>query len=124
MPKKDLELNNLVIQESASLGEAMVAMTDNQRGAVCVVDGSYIFKGMVSDGDIRRALITGALQSTPLSKILNPNPRVLYAGEDPEKQAEILFLEYPEFTILPVIMAKSRKLCDVKVRDKKRRKIL
>lgn len=46
------------IYEHSSLREAIIAMTQNPLGAVCVLDTSHQqLKGLITDGDIRRLLV-------------------------------------------------------------------
>jgi CBS domain-containing protein len=40
-----------------------------------VVDDAQRLLGLVTDGDIRRALLRGATVDTPTAEVMNPNPR-------------------------------------------------
>ena len=119
MNHSHLIAKNLVTNENTSIHEALVMITDNQRGAVAVVDGDFIYRGMVSDGEIRRALVHGATQLAPISKIVNMNARTLRTHERGE--AESLFATYPEVTLIPII-GKENILEDIVMRDSSRRK--
>jgi len=119
MKKNELVDRNLIIYESASIEEAMVAITDNQRGAIVVVDGNFTFRGVVSDGDIRRAMVHGALPLTPLSKIVNINAVTLQLKD--RSRAVKVFNETPGITLLPVIDNKN-KVVDVAVLNNGQRK--
>ena len=52
----------------------MQRMTINRKGILFVVDESSYLLGVVSDGDIRRALLEDALMITPVGKVMNINP--------------------------------------------------
>lgn len=95
-------------------------ITDNQRGAVAVVDDDFVYLGMVSDGEIRRALVHGATQLAPISKIVNINAHTLRI--DGRGEAEDLFAKYPEVTLIPII-GKGNILEDIVIRDSSRRKV-
>ena len=110
---------NLVANEHSSIGDALVMITDNQRGAIAVVDDDFIYRGMVSDGEIRRALVHGATQFAPILKIVNMSARTLRTHE--REKAEALFATYPEVTLIPII-GKENVLEDIIIRDSSRRK--
>lgn len=46
-----------VIHEDTSLKEAVVAMSEGKMGTVLIVDQEGVFKALLSDGDLRRALM-------------------------------------------------------------------
>src|SRR3989344_9322703 len=119
MNHSHLIAENLVTNEHTSIHEALVMITDNQRGAIAVVDDDFIYRGMVSDGEIRRALVHGATQLAPISKIVNMNAHTLRTNES--EKAETLFAEYPEVTLIP-ILSKGNVLENIVIRDSSRRK--
>lgn len=45
------------VDETVALREVIIAMTRNPLGAACVVDGEFRLIGLITDGDLRRALI-------------------------------------------------------------------
>ena len=114
MVKEDLVLNNLVVPEATTIREVMVAITDNQRGAVVVVDDNFVLQGVVSDGDLRRALVRGATEFTPISKCVNT--RIYYVSSNNVKDAQSIFDENQEVTLLPVVDGKN-KVVNVLVRN-------
>ena len=61
------------IKEDATIADVLEVITENHHGAVIVVDSDDQLVGVVSDGDLRRALVKGATNLTPIFKILNPN---------------------------------------------------
>src|SRR3989344_7623514 len=113
MPHPKLMEQNLVANENASIGEALKMITDNQRGAVAVVDDDFVYQGVVSDGEIRRAFVHGATQLAPISKIVNLNARTLHTDE--RDQANALFAKHPEITLIPIV-GKRNKLIDIIIR--------
>ena len=44
------------ISKSAGMGDVVMSISEGRAGCVAVVDGSGIFRGMVTDGDLRRAM--------------------------------------------------------------------
>lgn len=120
MNRAHLIEKNLVADERVSIDEALRMITDNQRGAVVVVDDDFTYRGIVSDGEIRRALVHGATQLAPITKIVNLNAQTLKASERGE--ADNLFAEHPEITLIP-ILGKGNILLDIIIRDRTRRKV-
>lgn len=116
MKKEDLKNSNFIVNKSCSIKEAMKAVTDNHRGTVIVVDDDFLFYGIVSDGDFRRALLKGATEMTPVSKIVNANPLVIQEGGQVESQAEEIFQKYVSINLLPVV-DKNNKLVLIKIRN-------
>lgn len=115
----NLKNNNFVINDNSNIKEAMEAITDNQRGCVAAVDDDFILQGVVSDGDIRRAMLRGATMETPISKILNTNPVVAFS----RREADEIFAKEFSINILPIV-GKGNKLFDVAIRDPQIRKEL
>ncbi len=67
---------------SASVRDAVIAMTKVQAGAVAVVDGSLHVVGLFTDGDLRRYLAGGAtdVQTRPVVDLMTKNPSSVRAG--------------------------------------------
>jgi len=77
-----LTLDDLVLSPSASLRIAMERMTRNRLGVLFVCDAHSHLMGVISDGDIRRALLTDTLLISPLDRIMNPDPLVALNSEE------------------------------------------
>lgn len=123
MKNKNLKNSNLILNMNSLAKEAMEKITDNQRGTVIVVDDNFYLQGVLSDGDIRRAMLRGATMITPVSKILNMNPVVITGKDSAQEKAEEIFGKEDSIKILPVV-GKSNKLIDVIIRNPERRKQL
>lgn len=121
MPKENILKSNFVVDSTATIQDAMVAITDNQRGAVVVADFNGLFRGVVSDGDIRRGMLTGATQLTPVEKIANMNAKTVSRLE--KDKAPTIFVERPDINLIPVV-DKRNMLIDVIVRNPGERKII
>lgn len=93
------------IDENATIADALVAITENKRGGVVVTNREGTLLGVLSDGDIRRALVRGALEITPVLKILNPNVVSLNRSATSAQEAERIFSEHPEINLIPVVAA-------------------
>ncbi|MBI1888685.1 MAG: CBS domain-containing protein [Candidatus Spechtbacteria bacterium] len=115
-PKLDIKNSNYIVKEDASLNEAMEAITYNHRGCVVVVDKDFLVLGVLSDGDIRRALVKGATMITPVSKVLNTNfVSVRDDARDTLQNPERFFEAHANLNVIPVLGEKNR-LADILVR--------
>lgn len=85
-----LKLFDLVISPYDSLKVAMQRMTANKRGILFVCDDKLHLIGVITDGDVRRALIKDVLTIAPISKAMTTDP-VLASDA---KQAFLLAKKY------------------------------
>lgn len=84
-----------VLEENASLKKALDAMNQKLLGTACFVDNAGILKGLLTDGDLRRLLLT---KQSPLPALLisdalsfgNTNPSVAYPDDEIIKLQEIM----------------------------------
>ena len=64
------KLNKFKINISSSISNALNVINKNMSGACFVVDNNNILKGVITDGDIRRAILKKKPLSTKVSKII------------------------------------------------------
>lgn len=121
MPSKDLQNSNFVVGENSNIKNVMAAMNDNQRGTVIVVNNQFNVLGVVSDGDIRRALVRGKDILSPVAEVMNLNPVVVQHGKEAQKKVEQIFKDDAVVHMVPIV-DKNNKLVDVIVRNPKIRK--
>lgn len=96
----DWKVSTFVIEETFSIEDAMTAITANRHGAVVIVNCEGILVGILSDGDIRRALLRGATIRTPVSKVANMN---VTTGDSKRENIERLFAEHKAINLIPVV---------------------
>jgi dTDP-glucose pyrophosphorylase len=70
-----IALEHCLVSPETSLREAMQRMTDAQTSIVLVADADHALKGVVVDGDIRRALLRNPDIEQPVEGIMTPHPR-------------------------------------------------
>ncbi len=110
--KKD-QLNDLIINENATVVDAMQAIDRNVKAIVFVVDSNLCLKGALSDGDIRRWLLkTGDLKAK-INKIFNKSPISIYKEEIPHA---LDLMKKHTVSAIPVI-SKKGKVIDVVFKD-------
>ena len=102
-----LELANIpVINEDATLKKALDKMTEFRLGIALIVDEGNHLLGVLTDGDLRRLLLTRqnplpALLVTPALEFGNRSPKYVQADLSTEEAKEIMSRE--EIWDLPVI---------------------
>ncbi len=107
--------SNYVIADTSTIAEAMQAITLNHRGTVIVVDEVERVIGVVSDGDIRRAMVKGLIVEAPVLKCLNAN-FIALTKKATAKEREAIFDQQPQINLVPVI-DKQNRLLDLVIRQ-------
>lgn len=69
-----------LISASAGFVQVLLAISEGRKGCVGVTDDDGKLVGMVTDGDLRRAMIAGKT-STTAADVMTPNPRTLDPDE-------------------------------------------
>jgi CBS domain-containing protein len=105
--------DQFALSPEATIQDALVAITNNHLGTVIVVDKDNAVLGVLSDGDIRRALVRDALLVTPIMKVLNTDFISVY--ETDPAAAEKIFAEYPGINVIP-ILNKRQEMIGVAIR--------
>lgn len=116
---KHQEIKIFLIEETATVVEAMQKIDANAKGILFAIDAKERLTGVVTDGDIRRWLIkSGDLQGT-VQKIMNKNPKTIYKKDISAAQE---FMEKYVVTALPVLNAAGTVL-DIIFREDARKTI-
>ena len=96
-------IEQFVIYEDATLKDALIQMTSTHRGVILVVDSDYNLGGVISDGDVRRALLDDISLKIPVTQIMNLNPKV--AGS--ESEARQMLEDNPFLIVIPIVNAEG-----------------
>lgn len=67
------DINKIIVPPDYTIRQAMKAMDSSAMETILVVDGDKRLIGLLSDGDIRRALLNDASLDEHISKIMNQN---------------------------------------------------
>ncbi len=94
-----------VIKDNMNIKDALEAINSNMLGLVCIASRNKIV-GLVSDGDIRRALLAKKTLNTPISRVMNKDFAYLIDGE--ASRENILKLLDNRVKVIPII-SKSKK---------------
>lgn len=85
-----------------NLKEALAEMERKNLGATLVVDRQQTLKGIITDGDLRRALAQGGnLLEKKAREVMTPRPRSVGPGALASQALELM--EHHAITILPVV---------------------
>lgn len=95
------ELYNFLVGPENTLKEVMQKIDINGYGIALVVDDNIKLIGLITDGDIRRAIIKGTDINTPIQKITNRNPMTVLPTFTPTHISSIV--QEKRLRHLPVI---------------------
>lgn len=73
-------LAEVLVREGATLRDALEAMTRSSRQVALVVDRDRRLLGLVTDGDVRRALLRGVALAAKVEEVMNRTPVVAPVG--------------------------------------------
>ena len=68
-----MTLTNFLIEEQATLREALILINSNRHGIILTTDLSGAVSGLATDGDIRRMLLEGGSLDDAIALYANPN---------------------------------------------------
>ena len=100
-----------VLEENASLKKALDLMSEKRLGVACFVDKSGALKGLLTDGDLRRLLLT---KQSPLPALLIANalsfgiskPSVAHENDGIDKLKELMSVK--QIWDLPIIDSNNK----------------
>jgi arabinose-5-phosphate isomerase len=100
-----------VLEEDASLKKALDLMSEKRLGIACFVDKSGVLKGLLTDGDLRRLLLT---KQSPLPALLIANalsfgiskPSFAHEDDDMDKLKELMNVK--QIWDLPIIDSNNK----------------
>ena len=92
---------NTLIGPTSTIREALqVIDSEALRGAV-IVDGDNRLLGVVSDGDIRRGILSGVSLDSPVANVMNTNP--IITTKNASKQEIIELMESKDILSVPLV---------------------
>lgn len=110
-----IDIDKLSIRPNATIRQAMQAIGNGELGVAFVVDDSDKLQSLITDGDVRRALLAGfGLQS--IVSVIETNTPVVAKCDD--AAAEISEKFNAKIRIIPVV-DEDNKIIDIHFRDKR-----
>lgn len=98
-------IEGLTCTGNLTLLDVMKIINENAKGIAFVEDESHKLIGIITDGDIRRALINGANLNDKISELINTN--FIYATKD-QSNEEIIEKINNKIKIIPIIDENSK----------------
>lgn len=102
-------LNSVVISSEAPISEAIAQLEHAGTGALLLCDDDRVFRGLLTDGDVRRAILRGISFDKPCETIANMSPVV--APQDCTPNEALSLMDHSrEFVLnhLPVVDEERR----------------
>jgi dTDP-glucose pyrophosphorylase len=91
-PEAIRRVDSVVVGPSVTIIDAVRRLDAAGTGALLVCDAGPTLRGLVTDGDIRRAMLTGVAFTEPVSSIARPDPIV--AAPDITQQAALELMDH------------------------------
>ena len=101
-----MNLSMVFNANSASIKDSMNAISSGLAGAAFALAGDNVLVGVITDGDIRRALLGGAQMSDPVTPFIQRNPAV--ATEKESRSAVLDLMQARAISQLPVVNNKGQ----------------
>lgn len=99
-------LDKLVIAEASSIREAMQAIDSNGREVVLVRDEAGRVVGLISDGDVRRALLSGLTMESSIAKVMTRN--FFTVGPEYDRASTLDVMKARMFQHVPVLDSEKK----------------
>lgn len=96
------EFLTLIVAINVTLRDVLAALDRNGKGVVFLVDCDQVMRGLLTDSDVRRALLHGASISDPAEQYMNQN---YVFGTLPKDKSENIALLNDKICSLPILDA-------------------
>lgn len=96
---QDAEKRNYISSPDDTIEEAWTKIESNQHRSLIIVENNKVV-GTLSDGDLRKAMLSRRLLSTPVREVMNVN--FFSLSEHERRQSKRLFKEKRVF-LIPII---------------------
>lgn len=100
------DCTEVLVHEGTSFGESIKKMDQHKKSIALIVDGEKRLLGIVTDGDIRRAILNGITPEASVQKVMNQNPFCLTPGYGPGEMIRIM--QDRDIYHLPIIDERRR----------------
>src|ERR1700721_2569665 len=102
---RQTRLESVVVSSSLSIGEAIARLDKAGTGVLLLCQSDRILRGVITDGDIRRAILLGKPMEAPCSTIASKEP-VVASHSIPMAEALRLMNQH-DINQLPVVDAEN-----------------
>jgi perosamine synthetase len=111
---KQRDVTSVAVSQSATLQDVLLAIDVTALGIACVVDEAGILQGVMTDGDVRRAILRGASQGDSCVDFMNTN---FTSGRVDASRNDNLRLMSERVTFLPLLDGEGRLVSYISWRD-------
>lgn len=116
-----MDINHFIARPEDSILDVMARIDMNRRGVAVVVDRDISLKGVITDGDIRRAILAGLDLSQPVLILLERRntdmyPKPISASTETTPQEILRLMRYHKIRHLP-LLDESERLVDLAFLD-------
>lgn len=101
-----VEIADVVVRTGESMRDAIARIDVTGQQFAIVLDPDDRLRGIVTDGDIRRALLRGVSLEAPVTEVMNEAPKTAHIDE-PDSAALALMQQY-SLQVVPVVDSESR----------------
>ena len=102
------ELDKLIVRPHRTIRDAMRVITENWREIALVADDDRRVVGVVTDGDIRRGLLSGLTLDSPVSAVMTAD--YIHVGVDADRASVLDLMKARGIRQIPVIDRERRLL--------------
>lgn len=98
-------IQDFIGTDNLSVSEAMQKINNNTFGILFLVDDDGVLYGCVTDGDIRRYLLSGGQMSGCVMEAANPNPKIAKSYEE-----AIRLYHKKNYIVIPIVDDEKRMI--------------
>lgn len=104
-PQPPANIDRNVMPVESDLRSVMTRLNEGVLGAVFMVDRAGTMQGVITDGNVRRALLSGSTMDTPAADVMTRN---FVSGKATAERSENLKLLSPTIRHLPILNSKGQ----------------
>ncbi len=108
-------ISNMCITPNTMIKQAMESISKGKLGIAFIMNEKNQFINLITDGDIRRAILKGANLNTIVTQAMSQSPCFVFEGTDPD---EITKLFDDKVRVIP-ILNNNKNIVDVALLDKR-----
>ena len=100
-------MKNLIIKQEFTIKQSLKRLNQSGEKSLVVVDpNTNVLLGTISDGDLRRAILSGSIINDSISEIYEKNPTALIEGSFKNSDVKKIFIN-KKYDIIPVVNNKK-----------------
>ncbi len=98
-------MKDITVQPNITIRQAMKKLSQSGEKCLVIVDEKNTLLGTLSDGDLRKAILSGFELNDSIQQIYQSNPTVLIDGEYEKEDVKKIFTKQ-RFDLIPVVNKK------------------